>query len=60
MLKAELFDYQNGDFNSFTKTFDKLIKTENRPYKDLIFHQMAFFYDQKTIKKKAVDFIICL
>jgi uncharacterized protein (DUF1015 family) len=26
LKKAELFDYQNGDFNSFTKTFDKLIK----------------------------------
>nr|WP_309756303.1 tetratricopeptide repeat protein [Flavobacterium sp.] len=55
--KAELFDYQNGDFNSFTKTFDKLIKDrENRPYKDLIFHQMAVFYDQKNDSKKAVDF----
>lgn len=55
--KAELFDYQNGDFNSFTKTFDKLAKDrENRPYKDLIFHQMAVFYDQKNDLKKAVDF----
>ncbi len=55
--KAELFDYQNGDFNSFTKTFDKLAKDrENRPYKDLIFHQMAVFYDQKSDSKKAVDF----
>ena len=55
--KAELFDYQNGDFNSFTKTFNKLAKDrENRPYKDLIFHQMAVFYDQKNDSKKAVDF----
>ena len=55
--KAELFDYQNGDFNSFTKTFDKLAKDrENRPYKDLIFHQMAVFYDQKNEPKKALDF----
>ena len=55
--KAELFDYQNGDFNSFTKTFDKLAKDrENRPYKDLIFHQMAVFYDQKNDQKKALDF----
>lgn len=55
--KAELFDYQNGDFNSFTKTFDKLAKDrENRPYKDLIFHHMAVFYDQKNNQKKALDF----
>ena len=55
--KAELFDYENGDFNSFTKTFDKLAKDrENRPYKDLIFHQMAVFYDQKNDQKKALDF----
>ncbi len=55
--KAELFDYQNGDSNSFTKTFDKLAKDrENRPYKDLIFHQMAVFNDQKNDQKKALDF----
>ena len=55
--KAELFDYQNGDFNSFTKTFDKLAKDrENRPYKDLIFNHMAVFYDQKNDQKKALDF----
>ncbi|MFV8321844.1 tetratricopeptide repeat protein [Flavobacterium sp. LB3P21] len=55
--KAELFDYQNGDFNSFIKTFDELAKDrENRPYKDLIFHQMAVFYDQKNDQKKALDF----
>lgn len=55
--KAELFDYQNGDFNSFVQTFDELAKDrENRPYKDLIFHQMAVFYDQKSDQKKALDF----
>jgi tetratricopeptide (TPR) repeat protein len=55
--KAELFDYQNGDSNSFTKTFDKLAKDrENSPYKDLIFHQMAVFFDQKNDQKKALDF----
>lgn len=55
--KATLFDYQNGDFETFTKTFDKLAKDrENRPYKDLIYHQMAVFYDQKNDSKKAQDF----
>jgi len=55
--KAELFDYQNGDFNSFTKTFDKLANDrENRPYKDLILHHMAVFYDQKKEQKQALNF----
>lgn len=55
--KAELFDYQNGDFNSFTKTFDKLANDrENRPYKDLILHRMAVFYDQKKEQKQALNF----
>lgn len=55
--KAELFDYQSGDSVSFVKTFDKLIQDrENRPYKDLIFHQMAVFHDKQNIQKTALDF----
>ena len=55
--KAELFDYQNGDFASFENTFDKLIKDrENRPYKDLIFHQYGVFYDKQNNQKDAIDF----
>ena len=55
--KAELFDYQAGDSVSFVKTFDKLIQDrENRPYKDLIFHQMAVFQDKQNNQKTALDF----
>lgn len=55
--KASLFDYKNGDSDSFLNTFDKLAKDrENRPYKDLIFHQMAVFYDNQKDPKKALDF----
>ena len=55
--KAELFDYQNGDFVAFENTFDKLIKDrENRPYKDLIFHQMALFYDKQNNQEAALEF----
>lgn len=55
--KAELFDYQAGDSVSFVKTFDKLIQDrENRPYKDLIFHQMAVFHDKQNNQKTALDF----
>ncbi|MGO4905363.1 tetratricopeptide repeat protein [Flavobacterium sp. W20_MBD1_R3] len=55
--KAELFDYENGDFDSFVETYDELIKDrENRPYKDLIFHQMAVFYDKQDRQEQALDF----
>lgn len=55
--KAELFDYQTGDSVSFVKTFNKLIQDrENRPYKDLIFHQMAVFHDKQNNRKTALDF----
>lgn len=55
--KAELFDYQAGDSVSFVKTFDKLIQErENRPYKDLIFHQMAVFHDKQNNQKTALNF----
>ncbi|WP_426090589.1 tetratricopeptide repeat protein [Flavobacterium sp. DSR3-2] len=55
--KAELFDYQAGDSVSFVKTFDKLIQDrENRPYKDLIFYQMAVFHDKQNNQKTALDF----
>ena len=55
--KAELFNYQNGDSVNFEKTFDKLIKDrENRPYKDLIFHQMALFHDKQNNQKAALEF----
>ena len=55
--KAELFEYKTGDSDSFVKTFDKLAKDrENRPYKDLIYHQMAVFYDNQKEPKKALNF----
>lgn len=55
--KAELFDYQSGDSVSFVKTFNKLNQDrENRPYKDLIFHQMAVFHDKQNNQKTASDF----
>ena len=52
--KAALFDFQNGDFDLFEKTFDRLIKDrENRPYKDLIFHNYALYFDKQDNKKEA-------
>lgn len=54
--KAELFDYQTGDSVAFAKTFNKLIQDrENRPYKDLIFHQVAVFHDKQNNQKTALE-----
>lgn len=53
--KADLFDYNNGDFVAFQKTFDKLIKDrENRPYKDLIYYHYGLFFDKQNKQKEAL------
>ena len=53
--KASLFNYQNGDVALFTKTFAKLINDrENRPFKDLIFYQMAVFQDKQNNQEQAI------
>jgi hypothetical protein len=55
--KAELFDYQNGDTTAFLKTYHKLIADrENRPFLDVIFHQMGMFYDKNNDQKRATHF----
>ncbi|MEC5164802.1 tetratricopeptide (TPR) repeat protein [Flavobacterium sp. PL11] len=54
--KAELFDYQNGDFDLFEENFEKLIKDrENRPYKDLIYYNYALYFDTQNNHKEARD-----
>jgi len=55
--KAELFDFENGDFVLFEETFDKLVKDrENRPYKDLIFYNYGMYHDKKNNQKQAREF----
>lgn len=55
--KAQLFDYQKGDTTAFLKTHNKLIKDrENRPFLDVIFHQMGVFYDKTGNQKRAFNF----
>jgi tetratricopeptide (TPR) repeat protein len=55
--KAQLFDYQNGDTTAFLKTYRKLIADrENRPFLDVLNHQMGVFYDKQGNQKKALDF----
>lgn len=51
------FDYQNGDTLAFVKRYKKLLDDrENRPYLDVLNHQMALFYDKQNLVDKAVPF----
>ncbi len=55
--KAQLFDYQNGDKDSFVKTYKKLVDDrENRPFLDVIYHQMGVFYDKQNNQESAKEF----
>lgn len=45
--KAQLFDFQKGDKEQIEKMFAKLLENrENRPFLDLIYHQMGLYYDK--------------
>jgi len=55
--KAQLFDYQNGDKDAFVKTYNKLVDDrENRPFLDVVYHEMAVFYDKQNDQKLAKEF----
>ena len=55
--KAALIEYQKGDTTSFLKTFNVLVEDrENRPFLDVIFHQMGVYYDKNDIQKTAMYF----
>ncbi len=55
--KAGLFDYQKGDTIAFLKTYNDLIKDrENRPFLDVIYHQLGLFYDKRKQQKSAEEF----
>lgn len=52
--QAAQFDYKNGDTLIFTEKFNKLIEDrENRPYLDILHHQMGLFYDKQEIDSTA-------
>ena len=54
--KAQLFDYEKGDTIAFLKTYNKLIlDRENRPFLDVIYHQMGVFYENNNNQKLAFD-----
>jgi hypothetical protein len=66
--QASQFDYQKGDTIAFLKKYDDLIKDrENRPFLDVLHHQLAIFREKtnnralaikeynKSIRKKTSD-----
>lgn len=51
---AKQFDYKKGDTLAFVKKYQRLLKDhENRPYQDVIYHQMGLYYDQKNSDNQA-------
>lgn len=55
--QAQQFDYKNGDTLAFVEKFTKLIEDrENRPFLDVLYHQMGIFYDKNEKPKIAEKF----
>lgn len=57
--QASQFDYEKGDTVAFIKKYnDLLADRENRPFLDVLHHQLAVFYEKrnnKTIAKKEYN-----
>lgn len=52
--QAQQFDYKNGDTLAFVAEFKTLLEDrENRPFLDVLNHQMALFYDRQNKNKTA-------
>ena len=55
--QAQQFDYVKGDTLVFVEKFQKLLDDrENRPYLDILNHQMGIFYDKQNQNKLAEKF----
>lgn len=54
---AQQFDYEKEDTLVFLERFNKLLEDrENRPFLDVINHQIALFYDKQSNDKQAVTY----
>ena len=54
---AKQFDYEQGDTIAFISKYNELLEDrENRPYLDVLDHQMAIFYDKKKNYTQAKSF----
>ena len=55
--QANYFDYENGDTLAFMEKYNNLLKDrENRPFLDVLNHQVALFYDKQELKDNAKKF----
>ena len=55
--KAQMYDYASGNDTIFLKTYNKLVADrENRPYYDVLFYEMAVYYDKKKDTENALKF----
>ncbi|KAF2518967.1 tetratricopeptide repeat protein [Flavobacterium salilacus subsp. salilacus] len=55
--QAAQFDYKNGDTLVFMEKYNDLLKDrENRPYLDVINHQVGLFYDKQNLDENAVKY----
>jgi tetratricopeptide (TPR) repeat protein len=56
-MQAGMFDYKAGDTLAFMKKYKKLLEDrENRPYLDIINHQVALFYDRQGNTQNAIKY----
>jgi hypothetical protein len=56
-MQAGQFDFKGGDTLAFMEKYRDLLKDrENRPYLDIINHQVGLFYDKQNIHDKAVTY----
>ncbi|KDN55291.1 type IX secretion system periplasmic lipoprotein PorW/SprE [Flavobacterium seoulense] len=54
---AQLFDYQNGDKFAFDEKYHKLLENrENRPFLDILNHQLGIFYDKQGKDERALEY----
>ena len=56
-MQAGQFDHTKGDTLAFMENYRKLLKDrENRPYLDIIHHQVGLFYDKQNDDTKAITY----
>lgn len=56
-MQAGQFDHTKGDTLAFMENYRKLLKDrENRPYLDIINHQVGLFYDKQNEDTKAITY----
>lgn len=56
-MQAGQFDYKAGDTLAFMEKYRDLLEDrENRPFLDIINHQVGVFYDKQNINDKATEY----